>query len=97
MNRVIETNLSMNDKGQITDHQSRIIQVESWEKYIREIKNGETMYRMSYLGSLHGCSLPKFCRVENLVFDDFHMSCDVHHTFFKDMKVATKKFAYLVD
>ena len=49
MNRIIETNISIDDKVQIADHQSRIIQVESWESYLEEIKSGETKYRMSYL------------------------------------------------
>ena len=93
MNRIIETNLSIDDKGNIADHQSRIIQVESWESYIEEIKSGETKYRMSYLGNLHGCSLPKFCRVDNLAFDDFHMSCDVCNS----QNALSKKFSFLVD
>ena len=93
MNRIIETNISIDDKGQIADHQSRIIQVESWESYIEEIKSGETKYRMSYLGNVHGCSLPKFCRVDNLVFDDFHMSCNVWNY----ANMLTKKLAYLFE
>lgn len=93
MNMVIETNISIDDKGQIADHQSRIIQVESWESYIEEIKSGETKYRTSYLGNLHGRSLPRVYRVDNLVFDDFHMSCDVYNS----QDALSKKFSFLVD
>jgi hypothetical protein len=90
---VIETNLTIDDKGNIADHQSRIIQVDSWDSYIEEIKTGVTKCRTSYLGNLWGNSLPRYCKVENLVYDELHLSCDVWNY----ANMLTKKLAYLVD
>lgn len=76
----------------IADHQSRVIEVDSWDDYISEFKNMRATYRSSVLGSLHGFSLPKHSRVENLAHDEKHLSCDVYNSF--GFKI--KKLAYLV-
>lgn len=90
---VIETNLSIDDKGNIADHQSRVIEVDSWDSYIEEIKSGITKYRMSYLGDLVGNSLPRCSKIENLVYDELHLSCDVWNY----ASILSKKLAYLVE
>lgn len=90
---VIETNLSIDDKGNIADHQSRIIEVDSWDSYIEEIKLGITKYRISYLGNLGGSSLPRYFKIENLVYDELHLSCDVWNY----ANMLSKKLAYLVE
>lgn len=92
MAKVIETNLSVQVDNTILDHQSRIIKVKSWDEYVNEIKNGETVVRNSYLGNLHGCTLPKQSKVENLIYDDIHLSCDVYNW----SGVRSKKLAYLI-
>ena len=69
MIKVIETNLSLDENENILDHQSRVIEVESWDSFIEEIKNGETICRKSILGCLDGCSIPKKSKVENLIYD----------------------------
>lgn len=77
MVKVIETNLSLKQGCDVKDHQSRVIEVESWDTYLEEIKVGECVTRMSCLGDMYGCSIPKKCRVFNFVYDDTHASCEV--------------------
>lgn len=63
--RVIKTNLSIaNDR--IVDHQSYVEKEESWESFIEKVESG-------YLFSKH-----HKVRVERIVYDDFHLSCDVY-------------------
>jgi len=90
MIKVIETNLSLDENENILDHQSRVIEVESWDSFIEEIKNGETICRKSILGCLDGCSIPKKSKVENLIYDDIHLSCDVINY----LGMKTKKLIY---
>lgn len=90
MIKVIETNLSIDNENNIVDHQSRVIEVGSWEEFINEIKNAETVSRKSCIGNLHGSTIPRQARVENLIYDDDHLSCDVYN--FTGAK--TKKLVY---
>jgi hypothetical protein len=90
MIKIIETNLSM-DGDIIKDHQSRVIEVESWDEYLDEIKEYKCVSRLDMFYNLNGCTLPKNCRIDKLVYDDFHLSCDVY-SFYNNMK--TKKLAY---
>jgi len=63
--RIIKTNLSIaNDR--IIDHQSYVEEEESWEAFIQRVESG-------YLFSKH-----HKVRVERIVYDDFHLSCDVY-------------------
>jgi len=90
MIKVIETNLSLDYDDNIIDHQSRVVEVESWEDYINEIKEGISVFRKSILGCLDGYTIPtKQSRVENIICDDFHLSCDVYRG-----NTKTKKLAY---
>lgn len=92
MVKIIETNISMNYSNEIIDHQSRIIEVSSWNEYIEEIKTRKTISRKSFLGNLIGVTIPKMAIVENLVYDDFHLSCDVIN--YKGIR--DKKLCYLI-
>jgi hypothetical protein len=85
--RIIETNLSIGNENEIIDHQSRVIEVDSWDKFVNEIKDSKSIDRQ---GTLWGLTLPRQCRIENLKYDDFHLSCDVY----TDKK--QKKLAYLI-
>lgn len=89
MIKVIETNLSLHLNDEIIDHQSRVIEVESWEEFVSEIKEGRTVNRD---GTMYGTSVPRQSRIENFKSDDFHLSCDIYN--YADIK--TKKFAYLI-
>jgi hypothetical protein len=78
MIKVIKTNLSIaNDK--IIDHQSYVENEESWESFIEKVKSG-------YLFSKN-----RSVKVDNLKYDDFHLSCDVD----KSSGLHTKHFAII--
>jgi len=95
MIKVIETNLSIDQEENhaiIKDHQSRVIEVDSWEEYIQEIKDGESVSRKCVIGNLHGKTIPSDAIVSNLVYDDFHLSYDIINRF----GFWSKKLAYRV-
>jgi hypothetical protein len=78
--KVIETNISLNPNSEndiMLDHQSRIIEVESWDNFVKEIKDAQTVIRKAYIGSMEGNSIPRDAEIQNLKYDDFHLSCDV--------------------
>jgi len=92
MVKVIETNLSIDGNDNIKDHQSRVIEVESWDGYIEEIRNRETITREACIGGMYGCTIPRSATIENLISDEIHLLCDVYNY----MKSKTKKLAYLI-
>lgn len=92
MPKVIETNLYI-EKDEIKDFQSRIIEVDSWEDFINEVREGKTVIRNSILGNLHGSTIPRAFKVINLEYDDFHLSCDVYNY----LRQRTKKLVYLIE
>ncbi len=92
MIQVIETNLSIDNKGQIADHQSRVIEVDNWDDFIDEIKQSKTVIRNSYLGVLNGTTIPRCAKVENLTHDDKHLMCDVYNY----LGVMSKKLVYKI-
>ena len=91
MLKVIETNLTM-DEEIIMDHQSRVIEVESWENFVEEIKNARFVMRSAIIGSMYGNSVPRSSTIENFISDKKHLSCDIYN--YAGMK--TKKLAYLI-
>jgi len=71
MIKIIETNISIYaDENEylriINDFQSRVIEVYSWEDYVQEIEESESVYRNSVIGNLHGVTIPEDSVVENL-------------------------------
>lgn len=95
MVKIIETNLSLNpncDNDIILDHQSRVIEVESWEECINEFKNSISVERKAYLGNMADKTIPTDSKVENLKYDEFHLSCDVYNS----TGMNTKKLAYMI-
>lgn len=89
MIKIIETRLSIKDIDKLVDHQARIIEIESWDEYINEIKEGKSIFRH---GSMHGETISPKSTMENLIFDDFHLSCDIIN--FVGMK--SKLLAYML-
>lgn len=93
MVKIIETNLSTTYGGEIIDHQSRVIEVSSWNEYVDLFKtyHGEPMgdYR-AILGSMHGYVLPKGCILNGLGYDGHHLTCTVRHF----DGTSSKKLAY---
>lgn len=90
MELVIETNLLLDDCDNVLDHQSRVVEVESWESYAEEIKRGDSVERCSFLGHMDGRSL--IGKVLEVDFDDHHGSCITTH---KNGR-KTKKLFYRV-
>lgn len=67
MIKIIETNLSIRcNDNEIMDSQSRVVEVESWESYIEEIKNGITVVRSDIIGCCHGASVPNGALLSDL-------------------------------
>lgn len=92
MIKVIETNLSLDYEDNIKDHQSRVIEVESWDDFINEVKEAKCITRSAYLGGMYGTTIPRSAKVENLTYDDSHLMCDVYN--YAGQK--TKKLAYRI-
>jgi len=92
MIKVIETNLSIDNNDNIADHQSRVIEIESWDSFIEEIKECKTVIRNSILGCMSGCTIPRESKVENLKYDDRTLSCDVYNY----IGMKTKKLVYRI-
>jgi len=90
MIKVIETNLSIDGENTIKDHQSRVIEVNSWEEYIQELKDAKAVHRNSIIGSLHGNTIQSDSKVENLKYDDFHLDCEVINRF----GIMSRKLVY---
>lgn len=90
--KIIETNLSLTRKGQIKDHQARIVEAESWDDYVESFQNydGRTVEFKS-LTSMIGNSINKELHLYNLEYDDFHLSCNLSNDMF-----GTKHLAYLI-
>jgi len=92
MIKIIETNLSIDENNIIKDHQSRVIEVESWDEYVQEVKDAKSVSRSSVLGSLHGNTIPSSAVVEIISSDDFHLDCDVVNRY----GILSKKLAYVI-
>ena len=90
--KIIETNLSVDNAETIKDHQSRIVEANSWEDYCRTFReyNGEPV-EFNSLTKMNGRSIPKLVDISNLVYDEIHLSCDIWNGKFK-----TKKLAYII-
>lgn len=86
---IIETNISYeNGKREIEDHQSRIIEVDSWDEYVNTYVNKESKL---YNGTMSGYNFSIMSTVLNLEFDEFHLTCDIDNGF-----VINKKLAYKI-
>jgi len=92
MIKVIETNLSIDEENTIKDHQSRVIEVESWEQYVQEIKDCKVVIRNAFLGTLHGTTIPTDAKIYDLTYDENHLDCEVINRF----GIASRKLAYRI-
>ena len=96
---IIETNLSMKNDV-IMDFQSIIVEVPSWEEYcaMYETYNGQACNIGKSLTNLIGNNINAHRIIENLEYDDFHLSCDMfwdNKLFYLDNK--TKHLAFLCE
>ena len=79
--KIIETNILYNGLT-INDHQSRVIEVPSWEEYCNlfigydgRATGGD--YRDVYNQLTGGCIIPKGVTIVDLIIDDFHLTCNM--------------------
>jgi hypothetical protein len=96
MIKVIETNISVDDQGISRDHQSRVVEFEKWEDVIDEFKSETSVNRRDLLGTLQGNTIPLNAIVEDLKYDDFHLSCDTIKDDGKGGFIKTRKLVYLI-
>lgn len=89
--KVIETNLSIKN-GEIFDHQSRMVSVDSWEDYIKAFVEYDGLAGGGFyaITNMLGNSIQKNAEISNLQYDEFHLSCDIKY---KD-GWTEKKLAY---
>lgn len=87
--KVIETNISMED-NEIKDIQSRVVEIEDWNSYVEEIKNGISVDRHDTVGCLHGKTLFNNCVIKNLDYNNHRLFCDVINKY----GIKSKKLAY---
>ena len=89
--KIIETNISMKD-GQVYDHQSRVVEADSWDEYIEmyEEYDGSPIDRFKAISEMIGNSIPKDVEILNLKYDEKHLTCDFKY---KDGWIE-KKLAY---
>ena len=82
----------MNNVNNIMDHQSRIVEANSWKDYCKSFQEyiGDSVEFKS-LTLMKGDTLQKNCSITNFIYDEFHLSCDILKG-----KIRTKKLAYLV-
>lgn len=91
--KVIETNLTLKADKTIIDHQSRVIEVDSWDEYVGEIKLGVSKIRKACIGYMTGTSLPRNANIHNLKVNEYHLSCYFTNGLGKPMA----KLAYLIN
>jgi len=78
--KIVETNISYSEKG-VEDHQTRVLEISSWEEYCNLYKN----YNGDPVGDKYKCvfnqmigyTLPKNATIVDLKIDDFHLTCDM--------------------
>lgn len=85
---IIETTISYDENKRIEDHQSRIVEVDSWEGYVLEIENNKN--KDYHKATISGCTFPKFSKIYNVTHDENHLSCDVIGAVHTYKKLATR-------
>ncbi len=87
---VIETNLIIDENNVIRDHQSRVVEADSWSDYCKvyEEYSGEAVYFKSKY--MVGNSIPSNCSISDLKQDKVHLSCTIVHP----KGFITKRLAY---
>ena len=93
--KIVETNI-IYEGLTFYDHQTRVLEIPSWEEYCDLFRNYKgtpagDKYKCIY-NQLSGYVLPKNATIENLIYDDFHLSCDVINY----EGQITKLFSYLI-
>lgn len=83
----------MDNSGAIKDHQSRIVEVNSWEQYCKAFDEYDgNAVEFKSLTNMIGSTIPREVKLCSIKYDDHHLSCDIWKGMFE-----TKKLAYLID
>lgn len=89
--KVIESNLSIGKDKFIIDFQSRVVEAESWEEYVRSFEEYDGLaVEFLHVSNMIGNSIPKNAKITNLNYDDRHLSCEIHKDDFIIYKLAYK-------
>jgi hypothetical protein len=83
---IIETNLIFPDNVNLSDHQSFVTTIDSWDNYIKKFKE----YNGGAIKDYHkrGCSLPANVSITRLEYDDFHLLCEVNNKNIREIHLA---------
>lgn len=88
--RIIETNIIGDFVGnltKITDHQSRVVEADSWEQYVLHYYSTDS----SFFKNKFPRTFPKQCTISRLNFDDYHLSCIIDNGKFLTYRLAYKE------
>lgn len=94
MIKIIETNIILDKDNIMHDHQSRVIEVKSWDEYVncyeKNIEMNKTENDFKSVTGLVECSLSKYGDITELKHDDFHLSCYhvMNNGFHKTLRLA---------
>ena len=82
---VIETNLIIDENNFIRDHQSRVVEADSWDEYCKAHKNydGKAVFFKSKV--MKGNSIQSNCKIANLKYDELK---DNGEEIFTDKRLA---------
>ena len=75
MVKVIETNVSLYPNGEMADFQSRVIEVESWESIVEEVRLQRVVIRNAWVGNLQGTTMPKMCKIKHIEYNEHKLQC----------------------
>ena len=79
--KIVETNISYSSK-RLEDHQSRVLEVPSWDEYCDLYRNYNGDYNgdkyKSVFNQMIGCVMPKNARITDLRIDEFHLTCHIY-------------------
>lgn len=92
MIKIIETNIVFKDIEHPYDVQSRIIEVDSWENYVDEIKGQKQVDRHSLIGDMYGVSFPRYATMRYFNANDRMLIC----TFYSFDYTLQMKTAYIL-
>lgn len=85
--KIVETNI-IHSGLEIEDHQSRVLEIESWDKYCDLYRwyEGEAVHQTdvstgrkytNVFNNLVGCILPKNATITDLKIDEVHLTCNM--------------------
>ena len=90
--KIIETNIIgignfVDDATKITDHQSRVVEADSWEQYVLHYYS----INNSFFRNKFPRTLPKECTISRLNWDEYHLSCIIDNGDFLTYRLAYKE------